>query len=88
LLRLKNQKKLIPPLLLRPRCGGREFDGGGDSFRLSTEELAAPTFRPTGHVVDCPLDFRCSVVSAAVGERERGEKGGKIVKRGFVDDGN
>jgi hypothetical protein len=51
------------------------------------EELAAPTFRPTGHVVDCPLDFRCSVVSAVAGERERG-RGGKIVKRGFVDDGN
>ncbi|KAE8022685.1 hypothetical protein FH972_008467 [Carpinus fangiana] len=32
LLRLKNQKKPIPPLLLRPRCDGREFDEEGDSF--------------------------------------------------------
>jgi hypothetical protein len=85
LLRLKNQKKLLPPSLLQTRFGGREFDGGGDSFRLSTAKLAAPTFRPTDHVVDCPLDFQRSVVSAAARERERG---GKIVKRGFVDDGN
>jgi hypothetical protein len=73
--------------LLQPRCGGRESDEGGDSFHLSTEELAAPMFRLICHVVDCPLDFRCFVIFAAVGERER-ERGGKIVKRGFVDDGN
>ena len=47
----------------------------------------APTFQPTGHVLDYLLDFLCSNVSIAAGERER-ERGGKIVKRGFVDDGN